>query len=200
MLTRSISCTTCSWSGCNTRCLARRCPLSPRACWSLLARSFLAGEWPQVRDGLHCSRRDPSRSCKPTTDGKLAADDKSQLANRIEIPCRGAGVVLADAQRFVVDETIGRHRQVVRRRHARIYPARRVVFRAVARTKITAGAIGHWRRRACIRIKQWDATEMRADADQHAEFRLERAVPIGGIGRLLQRFGIRIGKQSGHLL
>jgi hypothetical protein len=36
---------------------------------------------------------------------------------------------------------------------------------------------------------------MRADADQHAEFRLDRAMPVGGIGRLLQFLRVRICEQ-----
>ena len=41
---------------------------------------------------------------------------------------------------------------------------------------------------------------MGADADQDAVFRLERAVPVGGVRRLLRLRGIRIGQQRDHLL
>src|ERR1700720_4995839 len=40
------------------------------------------------------------------------AAERLQLADRIEIPGRGAGVVLANAKSLVVDETIRRERQI----------------------------------------------------------------------------------------
>ncbi len=40
---------------------------------------------------------------------------------------------------------------------------------------------------------------MGADADQHAVFRLDRAMPVGGVGRLLHLLGIRV-RQQRHVL
>src|SRR5258708_26241743 len=70
-----------------------------------------------------------------------------ELADRIEIPRRVARV-LADPDHRVVDEAMGRHRQIVRRRHAGKDPAGGVVFGAVAGTEIAARPARHPRRRA----------------------------------------------------
>src|SRR5580692_7168641 len=93
----------------------------------------------------------------------------SQLADRIKIPGGSAGIVLADAQRGVVDEAIGRHRQIVRRWNAGEHAARRIVFRAVTGAEITARPIRH--RRVCARCReeQRNAAEMRANPNQPAE-------------------------------
>ena len=74
-------------------------------------------------------------------------------------------------------------------------PARRIVFGPVAGTEIAARPVGDRRRRARLRIEQRDTAKMRADADQDAEFRLDRARGVGRVGGLLDLLGIRIGQQ-----
>ncbi len=54
--------------------------------------------------------------------------------------------------------------------------------------------VSNWRGQIGLRVEHRDAAEMRANADEHAEFRLDRARRIGGVGGLLHLLRIRIGQ------
>src|ERR1051326_5938018 len=136
----------------------------------------------------------PREPSPPLREGK-----ELELLDRVEIP-GAVSRIFADAQRGVVDEVVRRPRQFGGPRHAAIDATGRVIFGAVARTEIAADPVRHRRGLTGIRIEQRNAAEMGADTDQHAEFRLERAVPILRVGRLLHLLGIRVGQTRGVLL
>ncbi len=64
----------------------------------------------------------------------------------------------------------------------------------MARAEISAEPIRGRRAGARLRKELRDAAEVGADPHQHGELRLDRAVPVAGVRRLLQRLGLRIGE------
>ena len=86
------------------------------------------------------------------------------------------------------------HRQVVRGRNARVDAACQIVFRPVARAEVAARPVGCRGRRVRGRHVARQASQMRADTDQNRVFRLDRAVPVLRVRRLLMHGGIRIGR------
>src|ERR1700757_1180895 len=99
----------------------------------------------------------------------------------LELPDRGKleiGIrrVLANPDQRVTDKMVGWDRKVVGRWNAVKYAPGQVIFRAMAGAEITAGPVGGGRRRIRLRFEEWNAAEMSADADNHAEFRLDRTM------------------------
>src|SRR5882724_12989992 len=90
---------------------------------------------------------------------------------------RRARRVLADTDDGIADEGVGRHRQVERRRHAAEDAAREIVARAVAGAEISP-LPARAEAAAGLRHEAGNAAEMRADAHQHEDLGLHRAMPV----------------------
>src|SRR5581483_8590331 len=103
----------------------------------------------------------------------------------------------ADQQARVAEILIGRHQQVDRRRNILEYATGEIELRAVTRAEEPARPVGSEAGgrtgRQALRRR---AAEMRADADEDQNLRLDRAPVVLGVLRLL-RFdgGMRIGQQ-----
>src|SRR5579863_656453 len=137
------------------------------------------------------NRNSPSRIGRRSFILHQRTSGRSELADGAEVP-GAAARILADSDRRIADESVGRYRQIVGRRHPRKYAAGRIVFRPVARAEIATGPVGDRSGEARLRVEQRDAAKVCADTDQDAQFRLDRARGVGGVGRLLLMLGVRI--------
>jgi hypothetical protein len=117
----------------------------------------------------------------------------SNLQYRIEIKIR-VRRVLANAQRLVIGEMIGWHRQIVRGRHAGKYAPGKIVFRAVAGTEESSRTLGGRIVRIGIGKEFRDAAKMRADADEDQVFGFQGPAPVGGVIGLLGLPRVWIGE------
>src|SRR5690242_5429953 len=93
--------------------------------------------------------------------------------------------VFADDELGLADELVRRDGQVVRRRFVLVDTARKIEQRAVARTVETAVPLRVERLRLLLETIYRRTAEMRADTDEDQILRLERAIFVVRVSRLL---------------
>src|SRR5271169_1247575 len=93
--------------------------------------------------------------------------------------------VFADHDGRIGEESVRRNDQIGRCRHAPIDPASEIELRLMARTEKTAEPIRAQVPRRDFRAKRRNAAQMGADADRHEDLRLDRAVLVLGVRRLV---------------
>lgn len=125
------------------------------------------------RDILCVALRHTQRASKrrlplawPPSRGELDLPDRGEF----EIRVRG---VLANADHGIAQKVIGWERKVVGRRHTVKHAPRQIIFGAMARTKIAARPVHRRRSRVRLRLKERDASEMRANTNDDAEVRFD---------------------------
>ena len=146
-----------------------------------ILRRVVAVSWSAMN--WSTGRRLLSQARNPPALFSIVADIRPPLSQR---------GIDADDELVVAFEAVRRNLEVHRGRRAFEHAAREIELRAVAGAEESARPVRHHRRitRREARLRQ--ASQMRAGADEHQHFGLERARVVLGVFGLLRFLGLRV--------